>query len=130
MPVALTVKSPKGKDTKQAQKDSAEVARQPVPTSPHDAVLALQRSAGNHAVNHLLGQGCRTLQSTSGLLQRKCACGNNTMAGGGCEECGKKQRLGLQTKLTVNEPGDVYEQEADRIADQVMATPAHTAVRT
>ena len=34
----------------------------------------------------------------------------------------------LQTKLTVNTPGDVYEQEADRMADQVMATPAHTDV--
>jgi hypothetical protein len=29
----------------------------------------------------------------------------------------------LQTKLTVNEPGDVYEQEADRVADQVMRMP-------
>lgn len=58
-------------------------------------------------------------------LQRKCACGNHTMAGGECEECGKKKRFGLQTKLKINEPGDVYEQEADRIADQVMARPAH-----
>src|SRR5215813_12743581 len=58
------------------------------------------------------------------LLQRKCACGNHTMAGGECEECSKEKRSGLQTKLKVNEPGDIYEQEADRIADQVMATPA------
>jgi hypothetical protein len=29
----------------------------------------------------------------------------------------------LQTKLTVNQPGDVYEQEADRIAELVMRTP-------
>jgi len=36
---------------------------------------------------------------------------------------GKKQRL--QTKLKVNEPGDSYEREADRIADQLLATPAH-----
>ena len=64
----------------------------------------------------------------SGLLQRKCACGNHTLAGGECEECSKKKRFGLQTKLKVNEPGDIYEQEADRIADQVMATPAHSAV--
>lgn len=35
----------------------------------------------------------------------------------------------LQTKLTVNAPGDVYEQEADRIADQMMAMPAFTTVR-
>jgi hypothetical protein len=47
---------------------------------------------------------------------------------GECEECSKKQRLGLQTKLKVNEPGDIYEQEADRIADQVTAMPVHHAV--
>ena len=29
----------------------------------------------------------------------------------------------LQTKLTVNEPGDQYEQEADRVAEQVMRMP-------
>ena len=34
----------------------------------------------------------------------------------------------IQTRLTVNAPGDVYEQEADRIADQVLASPAHPAV--
>jgi hypothetical protein len=34
----------------------------------------------------------------------------------------------IQTKLMVNTLGDIYEQEADRIADQVMATPAHHAV--
>ena len=66
--------------------------------------------------------------TTSRLLQRKCACGNNTIAGGECEECSKNKRLGLQTKLTVNEPGDVYEQEADRVADQVMAMASHAAV--
>ena len=66
--------------------------------------------------------------ASTGLLQRKCACGNHTIAGGECAACGKTKRLGLQTKLTVNEPGDTYEQEADRIADQVLATPAHPAV--
>jgi hypothetical protein len=30
----------------------------------------------------------------------------------------------LQTKLTVNTPGDQYEQEADRVAEQVMRMPA------
>jgi len=34
----------------------------------------------------------------------------------------------VQAKLTINQPGDRYEQEADRIAAQVMTTPAHTAV--
>ena len=31
--------------------------------------------------------------------------------------------LPLQTKLAVNEPGDMYEQEADRVAEQVMRMP-------
>jgi len=34
----------------------------------------------------------------------------------------------IQTKLAINKPGDEYEQDADRIADQVMATPAHNFV--
>ena len=29
----------------------------------------------------------------------------------------------MQTKLKVNQPGDPYEQEADRVADQVMRMP-------
>ncbi len=37
----------------------------------------------------------------------------------------KKQRLGLQTKFKINEVGDSYEREADRVADQVLATAAH-----
>lgn len=35
----------------------------------------------------------------------------------------------IQTKLTVNRPGDVYEQEADHVADQVMRMPAPVAVQ-
>jgi hypothetical protein len=65
----------------------------------------------------------------SGVLQRKCAsCGNHTVAGGECAECSKNKLFGLQTKLKVNEPGDIYEQEADRIANQVMATPVHSTI--
>ncbi len=64
----------------------------------------------------------------TGLLQRKCACGNHTLAGGECEECSKKKRFGLQTKLKVNDPGDIYEQEADRVADEVLAASTHSGV--
>ena len=60
-----------------------------------------------------------------GVLQRKCACGNHTVAGGECEHCSKKNSSGLQTKLAVSHPGDVHEQEADRIADQVMSAPVN-----
>lgn len=63
---------------------------------------------------------------STGLLQRKCACGNHAM-GGRCEECSKKKRFGLQAKLRVNEPGDSYEREADRIAAQVMTISARPA---
>jgi hypothetical protein len=56
------------------------------------------------------------------VLQRKCACGSSSGLTGSCSECEKKKLLGepLQTKLRVNEPGDEYEQEADRVAEQVM----------
>src|SRR5262245_12908718 len=35
----------------------------------------------------------------------------------------------IQTKLAVNKPGDEYEQEADRVAEQVMSTPEPTLQR-
>jgi len=36
---------------------------------------------------------------------------------------GEHAPTGLQAKLTINQPGDVYEQEADRVAEQVMRMP-------
>ena len=36
-----------------------------------------------------------------------------------------KSQVGIQAKLTVNAPRDLYEQEADRVADQVLAKPEH-----
>lgn len=62
------------------------------------------------------------------LLQRKCACGGSSGLSGECEECRKKKMQGIQTKLAIGEPGDAYEREANRIADQVMATPAGPAI--
>ena len=62
------------------------------------------------------------------MLQRKCACGGSSGLTGSCTECEKKKLLGqpLQTKLRINEPGDQYEQEADRVAAQVMRMPEAT----
>jgi hypothetical protein len=65
------------------------------------------------------------LPPVQGLLQRKCACGNHTFAGGACAECAKKSVL--QRKLTIGASNDPLEQEADRVADQVMAAPLHSA---
>ena len=73
----------------------------------------------------------------SGLLQRKCACGGTPGPTGECEECSRKrlsgQRrapLGLQTKLAVNQAGDRLEQEADRIAEQIMRMPSISSPST
>src|SRR5688572_10938808 len=55
--------------------------------------------------------------SESALIQRKanCACG------GGCPSCAEEEHAGnIQTKLQVSNPGDQYEQEADRVAEQVL----------
>lgn len=63
---------------------------------------------------------------TSALLfQRKCSCGEASSFSGRCEECRRKKLLGtpLQRQLVVNASGDAYEQEADRMAEQVMRTP-------
>jgi len=65
------------------------------------------------------------LRGTTLRLQRQCACGGASNLTGTCAECEKQKLLGrsLQTKLQVNEPGDEYEQEADRVAEQVMRMP-------
>jgi hypothetical protein len=58
----------------------------------------------------------------SSLLQRKCHCGGSAGLTGECDACKSKKQLGqpMQTMLRINEPGDEFEQEADRIAEQVM----------
>lgn len=60
------------------------------------------------------------------MLQRACACGGSAGFSGECKECKSKKLLGgaMQAKLVINEPGDAYEQEADRVAEQVMRMPA------
>jgi hypothetical protein len=57
--------------------------------------------------------------AASGLLQRKCACGNHTVAGRECAECAK-QKSGLQRKLAIGASDDPLEREADRVADTIV----------
>jgi hypothetical protein len=57
------------------------------------------------------------------LLQRKCDCGTHAATGGECTECAKK-RGSLQRKLRIGAVNDSLEHEADRVADQVMHSPA------
>ena len=58
----------------------------------------------------------------AGLLQRRCTCSG----GEDCRQCEKEQSgtRSAQTNLTLSRPGDRYEQEADRVAEQVMRVPA------
>lgn len=62
-----------------------------------------------------------------GILQRKCACGSHTNTGGECKECAAKKGV-LQRKLTIGASNDPLEQEADRVADQVMSAPLNSAI--
>jgi hypothetical protein len=59
------------------------------------------------------------------LLQRKCSYAGASRFSGESEECRRQKLLGkpLQRKLVINESGDPYEQEADRVAEQVIRMP-------
>lgn len=54
-------------------------------------------------------------------LQRQCACGNHTPAGSLCAACRQVRGKLLQAKLSVGAAGDSYEQEADQVADRILA---------
>jgi hypothetical protein len=103
------------------------------------ALAGLQTTHGNQMVLRMLQNPQRTAQVTplrpsqGGLLQRKCACGGTPSPMGECAECkakheGKEMAPALfQTKPKVSQPGDQYEQEADRVAEQVMRMPGTEA---
>ena len=86
----------------------------------------------------------------SNLLQRKCGCGQSASLTGQCSECQRKKLASergstdsanasetppvvhevlrssfpkIQPKLKIGAPNDKYEQEADRIANQIMRMP-------
>ncbi|MBG1270885.1 eCIS core domain-containing protein [Nostoc sp. WHI] len=86
----------------------------------NDRLAAMQQAYGNQAALRMIN---------GGVLQRKCACGNTAGSSGSCAECQSKREGILQTKLRVSEPGDRYEQEADRVADEVMRMPEPTIQR-
>jgi hypothetical protein len=87
------------------------------------SILHLQRTIGNQAVQRLLEAHAAAVEvnSTTTDIARS---GHDFSRIPISAEVPMK----AQTTLTADTPGDVYEQEADRIADQVMATPAYTAV--
>ena len=65
---------------------------------------------------------CPVVGKGNWVVQRKCACNSSTSSlSGECSECRKKKWLGLQTKLVIGTAYDPLEQEADRVANQVMS---------
>lgn len=91
----------------------------------------------------------RGATGNSGLLQRKCACGNHTIVGGECAGCsqGKNslqsrthqralsgsglptaQGPVIQHKLSVGASWDGLEREADEVAERVLSAAGHSPV--
>ena len=86
----------------------------------------LRRKSKNDSLSGFLssaGLFSNSLNSDS-IVQRKAACA----CGGGCPAC--RDDSIIQTKLTVGEPDDQYEQEADKIAAHVMRMPHTENVET
>src|SRR5262249_419479 len=54
---------------------------------------------------------------TSGMLQRKCACGQHTIAGSECEACNRKKQSMPQTACSA------HESEVPTIVHQVLSSP-------
>ena len=58
------------------------------------------------------------------VLQRKCACGQHTRSVNECSACSENRiKRPLQAKFRIGESHDLFEQEADRVAEQVMKMP-------
>jgi hypothetical protein len=106
--------------------------RTPGPLGAAGLLLSLQHSHGNRFVQRLLNNT---------LIQRDCGCG------AACPDCGQGAQAEeldrpsllqksatlptlIQAKLTVSQPGDPYEQEADRVAEEVMRMPAPAAAQS
>lgn len=87
------------------------------------AVNFFQRNLGNSYLQSIAESRVTSRQATPRIaaptIQRKCACG------GSCASCADKEEeiQKIQTKLTIGPANDVYEQEADRVAEQIMRMP-------
>lgn len=95
-------------------------ARQTHQENSHNGILKSKppaRSGHIHALHH------------TPIIQRTTAC----PCGGGCPDCvavEARHAAPLQAKLRIGASNDKYEQEADRIADQVVRMPAGNIQRT
>src|SRR5215207_6153761 len=93
---------------------SAAKAREVVTTS------ATKKRAADDPPPAMFARAPAALSHAGLMLQRKEACACD----GGCLRCAEEtEHKMLQARLRVGTPGDRYEQEADRVAEQVMRTP-------
>lgn len=81
----------------------------------YDPAAALMRSLGN---GFLQDAGTCYAPGWESGERQGCSLGS-------CRNCALRR---VQTKLAVGQVGDTYEQEADRIANQVMATSSYVAI--
>ena len=89
-----------------------------------NSILHLQRTIGNQAVQRLLegNMGNGKEDSTTTGIPRL---GHDFSQ----IPIHSSAPVGIQPKLTVSTPGDMYEQEADRVAGMVMQAPDHRTPR-
>lgn len=88
------------------------------------AAKPTQKAARSERAPPVLSPMATPLAVNEFAVQRKsCACG------GSCPRC-QQDDFRIQPKLEVGPVGDAYEQEADRVAEQVMRTPAPSLPET
>lgn len=81
-------------------------------------IQQLQRRMGNQALQRMLQAQARGATEDAPARDSASAHPNASQTVVRADAPG-----GIQRKLTINAPGDVYEQEADRVAEQVMRMP-------
>lgn len=109
--------SPARRQTVQGARGSANALRERTPNRPSPSMLALP--ARGNEVMHGTQMGSATMQARV-MRTMQSSVGNARI----------NRMLGdpLQAKLTVGTAGDMYEQEADRVAGRVMQTPLASTV--
>ncbi len=88
----------------------------------HESDYSWERNVGNSYMQYLVGGGQATehinTKNSAPKIQRKCSCSDT------CNKENDDWRI--QTKLKIGSANDVYELEADRVAEQVMRMPEAT----
>jgi hypothetical protein len=129
---SISKKSLKDKTVKQTEQSASERPRQPVASGPEADLSALQDAAGNQAVSELVQSN--TQDTLSGQKAISAAIDVPIRSQGQPLEPSIRiahsfslipvhagGHSSIQPKLKVNTPEDRYEQEADRVAKQVMS---------